>query len=115
MPPKRRATPSRRAVSGGSHRGARLRPSRHRDPGALGTARASRAVQARLTSRRRPPRGCRGRDPPCRWARLTAALVGAGDVVALPALSVPHPHTTPDGSVAATARTAAAPEHFGQE
>ncbi|MGW2033237.1 PP2C family protein-serine/threonine phosphatase [Streptomyces sp. NPDC001811] len=40
---------------------------------------------------------------------------GAGDDVALLALSVPHPHTMPDGSVAATAHTAAAPEHFGQE
>ncbi|MFF8827871.1 PP2C family protein-serine/threonine phosphatase [Streptomyces sp. NPDC015131] len=40
---------------------------------------------------------------------------GAGDDVALLALSVPHPHTTPEGSVAATAHTAAAPEHFGQE
>ncbi|MFJ7769398.1 PP2C family protein-serine/threonine phosphatase [Streptomyces sp. NPDC097107] len=40
---------------------------------------------------------------------------GAGDDVALLALSVPHPHTTPDGSVAATAHTAATPDHFGQE
>ncbi|MYR59821.1 SpoIIE family protein phosphatase, partial [Streptomyces sp. SID625] len=40
---------------------------------------------------------------------------GAGDDVALLALSVPHPHATPDGSVTATAHTAAAPEHFGQE
>ncbi|MBX9361797.1 PP2C family protein-serine/threonine phosphatase [Streptomyces sp. WAC04114] len=40
---------------------------------------------------------------------------GAGDDVALLALSVPHPHTTPHGSAAATTHTAAAPEHFGQE
>ncbi|MBB6417824.1 PP2C family protein-serine/threonine phosphatase [Streptomyces sp. AK010] len=40
---------------------------------------------------------------------------GAGDDVALLALSVPRPDTTPDGGVAATAHTAAAPEHFGQE
>ncbi|MGA5143439.1 PP2C family protein-serine/threonine phosphatase [Streptomyces griseoincarnatus] len=38
---------------------------------------------------------------------------GAGDDVALLALSVPH--ATPDGSVAATAHTAAAPEHIGPE
>ncbi|MEU5253726.1 PP2C family protein-serine/threonine phosphatase [Streptomyces longwoodensis] len=40
---------------------------------------------------------------------------GARDDVALLALSVPQPHTTPDGSVATTAHTAAAPEHFAQE
>ncbi|MGQ5608246.1 PP2C family protein-serine/threonine phosphatase [Streptomyces sp. EKS3.2] len=37
------------------------------------------------------------------------------DSITLLALSVPHPHTTPDGGVTATAHTAAAPEHFGQE
>ncbi|MFC9061078.1 PP2C family protein-serine/threonine phosphatase [Streptomyces sp. NPDC057074] len=40
---------------------------------------------------------------------------GAGDDVALLALSVPGRHTAPDGGVAATAHTAAAPEHIGQE
>ncbi|MEU2995501.1 PP2C family protein-serine/threonine phosphatase [Streptomyces griseoincarnatus] len=40
---------------------------------------------------------------------------GAGDDVALLALSVPHPNTTLDGGIAATAHTAAAPEHIGQE
>ncbi|MGW1594977.1 PP2C family protein-serine/threonine phosphatase [Streptomyces sp. NPDC002343] len=40
---------------------------------------------------------------------------GAGDDVALLALSVPGPQAAPDSGVAATAHTAAAPEHFGQE
>ncbi|MFJ4526263.1 PP2C family protein-serine/threonine phosphatase [Streptomyces sp. NPDC088810] len=40
---------------------------------------------------------------------------GAGDDVALLALSVPGPETAPDTGVAATAHTTAAPEHFGQE
>ncbi|MFD5129760.1 PP2C family protein-serine/threonine phosphatase [Streptomyces olindensis] len=40
---------------------------------------------------------------------------GAGDDVALLALSVPGPQAAPDSGVAATARTAAAPEHIGQE
>jgi sigma-B regulation protein RsbU (phosphoserine phosphatase) len=40
---------------------------------------------------------------------------GAGDDVALLALSVSDPETAPDAGVAATAHTTAAPEHFGQE
>ncbi|MBL1110347.1 SpoIIE family protein phosphatase [Streptomyces sp. 5-8] len=40
---------------------------------------------------------------------------GAGDDVALLALSVPGPQAAPDSGVAATAHTAAAPEHIGQE
>ncbi|MFJ6000454.1 PP2C family protein-serine/threonine phosphatase [Streptomyces sp. NPDC092370] len=40
---------------------------------------------------------------------------GAGDDVALLALSVPDAETAPDTGVAATAHTTAAPEHFGQE
>jgi sigma-B regulation protein RsbU (phosphoserine phosphatase) len=40
---------------------------------------------------------------------------GAGDDVALLALSVSDPETEPDTGVAATAHTTAAPEHFGQE
>jgi sigma-B regulation protein RsbU (phosphoserine phosphatase) len=40
---------------------------------------------------------------------------GAGDDVALLALSVSDPETAPDTGVAATAHTTAAPEHFGQE
>jgi sigma-B regulation protein RsbU (phosphoserine phosphatase) len=40
---------------------------------------------------------------------------GAGDDVALLALSVPGPQAPSDSGVAATAHTAAAPEHIGQE
>ncbi|CAL9278835.1 PP2C family protein-serine/threonine phosphatase [Streptomyces sp. SudanB182_2057] len=40
---------------------------------------------------------------------------GAGDDVALLALSVPGPQAAPDSGAAATAHTAAAPEHIGQE
>jgi sigma-B regulation protein RsbU (phosphoserine phosphatase) len=40
---------------------------------------------------------------------------GAGDDVALLALSVPDAESAPDTGVAATAHTTAVPEHFGQE
>jgi sigma-B regulation protein RsbU (phosphoserine phosphatase) len=46
---------------------------------------------------------------------LASMPEGAGDDVALLALSVSDPETAPDAGVAATAHTTAAPEHFGQE
>ncbi|MFI9343987.1 PP2C family protein-serine/threonine phosphatase [Streptomyces sp. NPDC052773] len=48
-------------------------------------------------------------------ALLTSLPDGAGDDVALLALSVTGPETAPDTGIAATVRTTAAPEHFGQE
>jgi len=46
---------------------------------------------------------------------LASLPEGAGDDVALLALSVSDSETAPDAGVAATAHTTAAPEHFGQE
>jgi sigma-B regulation protein RsbU (phosphoserine phosphatase) len=46
---------------------------------------------------------------------LASLPEGAGDDVALLALSVPDAESAPDTGVAATAHTTAAPEHFGQE
>ncbi|WP_282798398.1 SpoIIE family protein phosphatase, partial [Streptomyces sp. CC224B] len=52
---------------------------------------------------------------------LASLTEGAGDDVALLTLSVPHPGAVSDSTVvpetggAATAHTAGAPEHFGQE
>jgi sigma-B regulation protein RsbU (phosphoserine phosphatase) len=46
---------------------------------------------------------------------LASMPEGAGDDVALLALSVPDAETAPDAGLAATAHTTAAPDHFGQE
>ncbi|MGK5447879.1 PP2C family protein-serine/threonine phosphatase [Streptomyces radiopugnans] len=48
-------------------------------------------------------------------ALLASLAGGAGDDVALLALSVPGPEAAPEVGVAAAAHTTAAPEHLGQE